>query len=142
MTAKKKKTTESAQEQMDAMQAQLKAEAKALKALKPVKPKHERLPLAVLSVPEIRLRLKDQRDALLKKASFGLWSDGESREWARISHEQRIMLMMLAGISGDLGELASRAWREFTPAERDAVKTEIRTAKRTFTGVAALCSRI
>lgn len=57
-----------------------------------------------------------------------------SREWAHIGHEHRMMVMMLAGISGDLDALASRTWREFTPAER--------AAKRTFSSVAALCSRI
>lgn len=121
---------------------QLKAEGKALKALKPKKPAYAGKPVATLSVPEIRQRLKAQRDALLQKASMGAWFDGESREWARISHEHRVMIMMLAGIDGDLEVLATRAWREFTPAERDAVKAEMRLAKRTFSSVAALCSRI
>lgn len=126
----------------DDLMEQLKAEAKALKAIKPKKPAHEGKAVKALTVDEIRERLKAQRDALLQKASMGAWFDGESREWARISHEHRVMIMMLAGIDGDLQVLASRAWREFTPAERDAVKSEMRLAKRTFSNVAALCSRI
>lgn len=121
---------------------QLKAEAKALKAIKPKKPVHEGKPAKMLTVQEARERLKVQRDKLLQKASMGVWFDGESREWSRISHEHRVMIMMLAGIDGDLEMLASRAWREFTPAERDSVKCQMRLAKRTFSNVAALCSRI
>lgn len=124
------------------MKAQLKTMGKAVQAQKPAKPKHAGKAATSLTVLEIRERLKDQRDALVRKASLGVWFDGESREWARIGHEHRMMVMMLAGISGDLDALASRAWREFTPAERDAVKSEMRAAKRTFSSVAALCSRI
>lgn len=121
---------------------QFKAEAKAMKAVKPKKPVHKSKPIAEMSVAEVRERLKLQRDELLRKASAGVWFDGESREWARVSHEHRVMVMMLAGIDGDLETLAHRAWREFTPAERDAVKSQMRLAKRTFSAVAALCSRI
>lgn len=127
---------------MDELQAQMKALGKALKAQTPAKPKHLCKPAASLSVPEARERLRLLRDGLLQKASGGMWMDGESREWARISHEHRMMVMMLAGISGDLDALAARAWREFTPAERAAVKAEMRAAKRTFSAVAALCSRL
>lgn len=122
--------------------AQLKAEAKALKSIKPKRPAHEGKPVTALTVPEIRERLKAQRNELLRRASLGTWFDGESREWARIGHEHRVMIMMLAGIDGDLETLASRAWREFTPAERNAVKAEMRLAKRVFSQVAALCSRV
>lgn len=124
------------------LHAQMKALGKVVKAHKPAKPKHEGKDASNLSVPELRERLKAQRDALLGKASFGVWFDGESREWAHISHEHRMMVMLLAGISGDLDALATRAWREFTPAERAAVKTEMRAAKRAFSSVAALCSRM
>lgn len=124
------------------LKAQLKAVAQVVKAQKPAKPKHAGKAATSLTVLEIRERLKDQRDVLVRKASFGVWFDGESREWARVGHEHRMMVMMLAGIGGDLDTLASRAWREFTPAERDAVKSEMRAAKRTFSSVAALCSRI
>lgn len=127
---------------MDELQAQMKALGKAVKAQKPPKPKHLGKPAASLSVPEARERLRTLRDELLQKASGGVWMDGESREWARVSHEHRMMVMMLAGISGDLDALAARAWREFTPAERAAVKGEMRAAKRTFSAVAALCSRL
>lgn len=124
------------------LHAQMKALGKAVKAQKPAKPKHEGKAASNLSVPELRERLKAQRDALLSRASFGVWFDGESREWAHIGHEHRMMVMLLAGIGGDLDALATRAWREFTPPERAAIKTEMRAAKRTFSSVAALCSRM
>lgn len=124
------------------LQEQMKALGKVVKEQKPAKPKHEGKPAKHLSVRELRERLKTQRDALLAKASAGVWFDGEGREWSGISHEQRMMLMLLAGIGGDLEALAVRAWREFTPPERAAIKTEVRAAKRTFSNVAALCSRM
>lgn len=127
---------------MDELQAQMKAMGKVVKAQKPAAPKHLKKPVTSLTVPESRERLRLLRDGLLHKASGGMWMDGESREWARISHEHRMMVMMLAGISGDLDALAARAWREFTPAERAAVKGEMRAVKRTFSAVAALCSRL
>lgn len=127
---------------MSELQAQMNALGKAVKAQKPTKPKHVSKAAATLSVPEARERLRTLRDELLVKASGGVWFDGESREWARIGHEHRMMVMMLAGIDGDLQALAVRAWREFTPAERAAVKSEMRAAKRTFSNVAALCSRL
>lgn len=127
---------------MDELQAQMKAVGKAVKAQKPAAPKASTKPADKLTVPEARERLRTLRNGLLQKASGGVWMDGESREWARVSHEHRMMVMMLAGISGDLDALAARAWREFTPAERAAVKGEMRAAKRTFSAVAALCSRL
>lgn len=82
------------------------------------------------------------RDEFVRKATGGVWTDGESREWARVEKEQRMVLMLLAGIDGDLQVLATRAWREFTPPERQAIKGEIRIAKRVFSGLAALTSRM
>lgn len=86
-------------------------------------------------------RLASLRDHFVHKATAGVWSDAETREWARVGDEQRVMLMLLAGIDGDLQALAKRAWREFTPPERQAIKGEIRVAKRVFAGLAALTSR-
>ncbi|WP_284336738.1 hypothetical protein [Comamonas sp. NoAH] len=121
---------------------QMKAMGRTLKTLKPIKPKHLNKPAESLTVPEARERLRILRDRLLQKASAGRWHDAESKEWSHIGHEQRVMLMMLAGIDGDLDALAARAWREFTPPERAAIKSEIRAARRTFSRVAALCSRL
>lgn len=68
------------------LHAQMKALGKVVKAQKPTKPRHEGKPAGKLSVPELRERLKTQRDALLGKATAGVWFDGESREWAHIGH--------------------------------------------------------
>ena len=132
------------QDPMEELLKQFKAEADALKEAKPKeeKPAYLTKPVAQLTVTEVRQRLVAQRDELLRRASLGMWVDGESREWAHVGHEHRVMVMMLAGIDGNLEALATRAWREFTPAERDAVKCQMRLAKRTFSSVAALCSRI
>lgn len=106
----------------------MKTLGKMVKTQKPTKRKHKGEPAKNLSVPELRERLKAQPDALLGKARFGVCFDGVSHEWA--------------GIGGDLATLATLAWRKFTPAERAAVKTERRAAKRIYSSVAALCSRM
>ena len=127
---------------IEELHEQMKAMGRTLKTLKPVKPKHLNKPAESLTVPEARERLRILRDGLLQKASAGRWHDAESKEWSHIGHEQRVMLMMLAGIDGDLDALAARAWREFTPPERSAIKSEVRTAKRAFVRLSALCSRV
>jgi len=46
--------------------------------------------------------------------------------WTNLSLETRVSLLLLAGIDGgsdlELYALAGRDWREFTPAERGAIK--------------------
>lgn len=124
--------------------AALRQAGKALKAAKPpvACAAKRNKPAIEHTVEENRAYLVQLRNELLRNASAGRWHDGEAKEWSRIAHEQRVMLMLLAGLDGDLQTLATRAWREFTPPERSAIKSEIRAAKRAFGGLAALCSRV
>lgn len=96
----------------------------------------------VKQIEKARKRLQELRNQLLERATHGVWHDGEAYEWARLNHAHRMMVMLLAGMDGDLDVLAARAWREFTPPERQAIKTEIRMVKRTFSRTAALCTRM
>lgn len=50
-----------------------------------------------------------------------------SREWSMLHGEHRMALMMLAGLDGDLGVLASKGWQEFTLGERGSIQVALRS---------------
>ncbi|WP_139019227.1 hypothetical protein [Acidovorax radicis] len=81
------------------------------------------------------------RDEFVKVASQKRWSDAESREWARMAETHRMVLMLLAGLDGDLEALAQRGWRELPEPERERVKSEARFARREFSRLHALTGR-
>ncbi|MBU0748710.1 MAG: hypothetical protein KKB95_00500 [Gammaproteobacteria bacterium] len=81
------------------------------------------------------------RDEYVKTASKKQWSDAESREWARMAETHRMVLMLLAGLDGDLGALAQRGWRELPEPERERVKAEARFARREFMRLHAMTGR-
>ena len=81
------------------------------------------------------------RDEFAKLATGGRMSDSESIEWAKLDLGHRMAMMLLAGVDGDLGELAQRAWRELPPTEREAIKAEVRAAKAAFSRLMALSGR-
>lgn len=56
-----------------------------------------------------------------------------SAEWSGLSLETRMAVLLLAGIDGDLTDLAGRAWPEFTPPERDAILLQFRGLWRELT---------
>ena len=93
------------------------------------------------TVRACRARLSVLRDEAVARASNGRWSDAESREWARLSVEHRMALLLLAGIDGELSMLAQRAWREMPGPERDAIKAEARRMKSAFGGLFAMAGR-
>lgn len=108
-----------------------------------------RLPVAapVPALPEVyrrmtpeecRERLRHQQNEIVQSASKGRWSDAESREWAKLTREHRMCLHLLAGIDGDLPELALREWRELPGPERTAIKAEVRTMRDAMKGVFSL----
>ena len=61
-----------------------------------------------------------------------------SREWALMLVEHRMALLMLAGIDGDLGALARKAWPEFTPDERVALQVAVRSLAASLDAATAL----
>lgn len=85
--------------------------------------------------------LGELRDEFVQRASQGRTSDAESREWARLEHAHRVVLMLLAGLDGELSELANRAWRELPEPERVAIKQEARTARAGFSRLFAMTGR-
>lgn len=87
---------------------------------------------------ECRERLRHLQNENVHRASKGRWSDAESREWAKLTREHRMCLHLLAGIDGDLPELALREWRELPEPERTAIKAEVRTMRGAMKGVFSL----
>lgn len=87
---------------------------------------------------ECRERLRNLKNEVVQSASKGRWSDAESREWAAMSREHRMCLHLLAGIDGDLPELALREWRELPGPERTAIKAEVRAMREAMKGVFSL----
>ena len=69
------------------------------------------------------------------------YSCERSREWAQVPAEHKMTLLMVAGIDGDLGSLARKAWQEFTPPERVAVQVAIRWLRDTLAKCPALSVR-
>jgi len=106
-----------------------------------------RLPVAAPALPEAyrgmspaecRERLRHLQNEGVQRSSNGRWSDAESREWAALTREHRMCLHLLAGIDGDLPELALREWRELPGPERAAIKAEVRAMRGAMKGIFSL----
>lgn len=91
-----------------------------------------------MSPAECRERLRRLQNEGVQRSSKGRWSDAESREWARLTREHRMCLHLLAGIDGDLPELALREWREIPGPERAAIKAEVRAMRDAMKGIFSL----
>lgn len=75
-----------------------------------------------------------QRKAICRESGRG-YIDAENQEWFRLPEELRMVVLLLARLSGNLQELAGRDWRETPPPERQAIKAAVRAIKRHFGGV-------
>ncbi len=91
-----------------------------------------------MSPKECRERLRSLQSEALQRASNQRWSTAESRDWEALSREHRMCLHLLAGIDGDLTELALREWRELPGPERKAIKAEVRSMRDAMKGVFSL----
>lgn len=98
-------------------------------------------PLSPVAEKHYRKLFGEVRDGYVQRATRGTLSDAESREWARLDHAYRVMLMLLAGLDGELSELAHRAWRELPEGERVAIKEEARNARHGFARLSAMTGR-
>lgn len=64
-----------------------------------------------------------------------------SREWANMSDDVRMCVMLLAGLDGDLGQLATRKFAEFSTDEKIAVQVAIRAIYAGLTASPTLRAR-
>lgn len=89
-----------------------------------------------------RKRLRKVQDEMVKDVTKGRFSDVESREWHALPEKYRALLLLISGFQADdyeqLGAVATRAWQEFTPPERQAVKSEMRGLHAAVQHISAL----
>ncbi|MDR0204395.1 MAG: hypothetical protein LBJ40_19820 [Delftia acidovorans] len=121
-----------------ALHDQLPALAPALRRLPPPPVAPE---FAGLSPDECRARLRELKDDAVRRASNGRWSDAEAREWSGLHIGTRMAALLLAGIEGEMEELALREWRELPPPERTAIKAQIRYLADDMAGLRSLTLR-
>lgn len=98
-----------------------------------------------MSSKDCRERLRELQDEIVKDVSKGRFSDAESREWQAIPEKHRALLLLMSGFQADdyeqLGIAATRAWQEFTPPERQAIKAELRELHSAIQRVTSLRSK-
>lgn len=92
-------------------------------------------------VAAAKAKLLRLRDEFVARDTGGRHQTAESQEWARLDVGHRMAMLLLAGIDGDLQELAQRDWREMPHPEQQAIRCEIRAAKKAFSGLMALAGR-
>lgn len=89
-----------------------------------------------------RKRLRKVQDEMVKDVTKGRFSDVESREWHALPEKYRALLLLISGFQADdyeqLGVVATRAWQEFTPPERQVVKSELRGLHAAVQHISAL----
>ena len=90
---------------------------------------------------ESRGRLRALRDEFVERQSGGRFSGAESKEWAALEVGHRMALLLLSGIDGDIGELSERDWREIPHVEQQAIRVEVRAAKKAFAAIVAIAGR-
>ena len=87
--------------------------------------------------PEVRAQIAVQRKFFRRKSGYG-YTDPENSEWHALPVRIRMALLLLCGVDGDIDALANRDFQAMPPPERQAIKTEVRLAKRHFARVRAL----
>lgn len=88
---------------------------------------------------EERAKMYSLRKEFRKKSGHG-YIDAENSEWHALPVRIRMALLLLCGVDGDIDALANRDFQSMPPPERQAIKTEVRLAKRHFERVRALGS--
>lgn len=73
-----------------------------------------------------RARAMQLRDQLAAQDSGGRHRCARSQEWATLTLETRMAVLLLAGMEGELLALSRKAWPEFTPPEQMAVQVATR----------------
>lgn len=93
---------------------------------------------AAVCVPTTRQTLRDAANEIRANIEKQRYACARSREWAVMVPEHRMALLMLAGVDGDLGGLARKAWQEYTPGERVALQVAIRAMAASLDAAVAL----
>lgn len=92
--------------------------------------------------PDIRARLRALQNEAVSRLTKGRHVDAGALEWARLEHVHRMAFLLLAGVDGELSELAGRAWLELPDPERAAVRMQIRAMRKAMQSVFVLAGRL
>ncbi|UYL85442.1 hypothetical protein gp40 [Acidovorax phage Alfacinha1] len=108
---------------------------------RPAKPE---LPKLIPAPAELLPVLMALRDEFVIRSSSSKFRDAASLEWRGLPLRWRMVLVMVAGVGleDDLSTLASRDWQEMPPPEQQALRSEIRLAKRHLSRITALAARV
>ena len=92
--------------------------------------------------PNVRARLRELQNEFVRVTTKGRHSDAGALEWSRLEHVHRMAFLLLAGVDGELSELAGRAWLELPDPEREAVRLQILSMRKAMQSVYVLAGRL
>lgn len=87
---------------------------------------------------QARAAMLETRNKAIKTMTQGGAKDGAVFEWRRLSQESRMIFLLIAGLDGEVSDIARKGWAEFTPPEQSAIRVAIRAVKREVDSVFAL----
>ncbi|RGE46148.1 hypothetical protein DZC30_05105 [Comamonas testosteroni] len=91
---------------------------------------------------DTRVKIVQLRNDFAALSSKGRFVSAENQEWFSLPQRWRMALLLLCGVDGEsMAELSSREFVEMPPPERQAIKSELRLAKRLFSRLVALTSK-
>jgi hypothetical protein len=83
--------------------------------------------LQPVDVPLIRQKLREIADKARAEIQQRAGRCLRGIEWGNIPLAHRMAVLLMAGVDGDLQELARKSWPEFTPGERESIAVAIRS---------------
>jgi hypothetical protein len=86
-------------------------------------------------------RLYKLRDEAMLRAALSRRTCPLSHEWATLTLEFRMVVLLMAGIDGEIQAVARKDWREFPLVEQESCRSVMRSMRRQLQGVSALIRR-
>jgi hypothetical protein len=80
----------------------------------------------------VREKIKALRAEFTDAASAYSGRDGKNKAWFDLSRDLRLVVLLNAGIDGDIALLVAKRWDEFTPPERAAMSSSVRIFAKSF----------
>lgn len=96
---------------------------------------------AAVCVPSIRHHLRERAAQIRAELERKQHACARSRDWAMLTPETRMAVLLLAGVDGDLPRLAAKTFAEFAPDEKIALQVAIRSLYAGLTAAVSLRAR-
>jgi hypothetical protein len=78
------------------------------------------------------------RDAAGLRSEFSVKSSMDALEWSRMNVGLKMAVLMLAGVDGEVEAIAGKDFREFTPMECAAIRSQLREIRTAIIASPAL----